>query len=289
MKSEKLRSFPTVLSVLRGLACMWVSLRCVSAMAYPPAPPHIIYGMVRDEMGNPLVVDDALVILETGSGNSVVAMISPGLEPGINYRMSIPLDSGASLDMYRRNAMTKLTPFSMRVQIGSNSYLPIEMSGTFPQLGEPATSQRIDLTLGEDSDGDGLPDAWERALLASAQGVLKDIDPNADADSDGLSNLEEYHAGTFAFDAKDGFSLKMVEFSDVNVSLEFMAIRGRTYRVFGSSNLDEWTEVTFSVAGGDEDDGALTDYSADMSEVVQIKVDTAEQPVSMRFFKLRVE
>ena len=289
MKRETFKSFPTIGSVLRGLACVWVGLLCVCAVAYPPAPPHVIYGMVRDEMGNPLTVENAYVVLESGSGNQVVAQVIPGLEVGVNYRMKVPVDSGASMDMYRNNAMTQSTPFNLRVQIGDNSYLPIEMSGTFPKIGEPATTQRIDLTLGEDSDGDGLPDAWERALLASAQGVLKDIDPNADADNDGLSNLEEYHAGTYAFDAKDGFSLKMVEISDVNVSLEFMAVRGRTYRVFGSSNLDEWEQVPFSRTGGDQDVSVRTSFSAETSDVVQVKVDTAEQPVSMRFFKLRVE
>ena len=31
------------------------------------------------------------------------------------------------------------------------------------ELGKPSETTRLDLTLGEDSDGDGLPDAWERA------------------------------------------------------------------------------------------------------------------------------
>ena len=44
---------------------------------------------------------------------------------------------------------------------------------------------------GADSDGNGLPDAWERLNFGHIG-----VDPNADPDSDGLSNKQEYLAGT---------------------------------------------------------------------------------------------
>jgi hypothetical protein len=42
-----------------------------------------------------------------------------------------------------------------------------------------------------DSDGNGLPDDWERAYFGAIQ-----QDPNADSDGDGISNLDEYREGT---------------------------------------------------------------------------------------------
>ncbi len=42
-----------------------------------------------------------------------------------------------------------------------------------------------------DSDGDGLPDDWEMAHFGSLAHA-----PNGDADGDGVSNLNEYRAGT---------------------------------------------------------------------------------------------
>jgi hypothetical protein len=44
---------------------------------------------------------------------------------------------------------------------------------------------------GADSDGNGLPDAWELLHFGHIG-----VDPNADPDGDGMSNLQEYLAGT---------------------------------------------------------------------------------------------
>jgi hypothetical protein len=53
--------------------------------------------------------------------------------------------------------------------------------------------------VGEDSDNDGLPDAWE--LL---YGTLSDFDGrNGDADNDGISNWIEYKLGTDPTAAND--------------------------------------------------------------------------------------
>lgn len=49
----------------------------------------------------------------------------------------------------------------------------------------------------EDLDGNGLADAWERQYFGQTG-----VDPSADADGDGRSNLEEFRAGTNPMDAQ---------------------------------------------------------------------------------------
>ena len=48
-----------------------------------------------------------------------------------------------------------------------------------------------------DADGDGLPDAWERAVLGGRPSV---VDPGGDADGDGVINVNEFIMGTDAGD-----------------------------------------------------------------------------------------
>ncbi len=54
------------------------------------------------------------------------------------------------------------------------------------------------IASGADSDSNGLPDAWERVNFGAIG-----VNPNADPDGDGMSNAQEYLAGTNPNDASD--------------------------------------------------------------------------------------
>src|SRR5271167_2068324 len=72
--------------VVVGLCLAWPAAR-----AYPPAPDVLIYGIVKDEYGNPLANTSDMVILQTPSGVQVAAPIQPNLAIGVNFAINVPM------------------------------------------------------------------------------------------------------------------------------------------------------------------------------------------------------
>ncbi len=251
-------------------------LLAVAALAFPPAPHHLIYGIVRDEKGDPLRASGAEVVLEADGAQPVRTTITEISETPINYRLQVPLDSGTVGGLYKPTALHPAVPFRLKVTIGSTVYLPIEMTGASRLVATPGESTRLDLTLGVDSDGDGLPDAWEQALIAALGGgrSLADIRPGDDSDGDGMTNLQEYLAGTYAFDPADGFTLSIIGADSGGSLLEFTAIRGRTYAVESSLDFHTWVPVPFSVPAEGAAGTAHQSYTATDVRVLRIRVPT---------------
>jgi len=279
----------------RRAACLqgasWVLgwLLMASAAAFPPAPNHTFYGVVRDQMGDPLVITNAVVVLETSTGIRLKTSVVPNRTPGVNYRLAVPMDSGLTADNYKPTALRPMVSFRIKVQIGSTTYLPIELRGDYASLGQPAQRTRLDLTLGEDADGDGLPDAWEWALVAMMGGGLTpaEVRPEDDADGDGLSNLQEYTAGTYAFDPADGFRLEIAGSETGPPRLDFLAIRGRTYALFGSTDAESWTALMFRRVSAGPLAPWLSEYAATSVQPLQIEAQIPDGQ-EMLFFRLQV-
>jgi hypothetical protein len=131
-----------------------------------------------------------------------------------------------------------------------------------------------------------MPDAWERALLGNGR-TLSDINPNDDTDGDGLSNLQEYISGNYAFDKEDGFRLDILETTEVGVRLEFLAITGRTYVVHQSNDLREWKQVGFNTRDGQEKPQGS--FLAGKVTKVNLMVPAGESSGNAKFFKLMVQ
>ncbi len=263
----------------------------LAAFAFPPAPHHEIYGIVRDQWGNPFAGGDVTITLVTDNGIRVTSTIVPGLEPGVNYRLRVPMDAAITPDLYRPNALMPLVPFRIQVRAGGATYLPIQMQGDYALLGQPAERTRIDLTIGTDSDGDGLPDAWKDMVIAMLGGGLTraDIRPHDDLDGDGMTNLQEYIAGTYPWDPNDNLWLDIIEVREEEIVLEFFAIDGRSYRIWGSTDLREWSPVQFHLPQIDEEGTIRASYFAPDARRLSVDVAKEELPGPAGYFRLQVQ
>jgi|TARA_B110000467_G_C18338030_1_gene500152 hypothetical protein len=270
----------------RWLFILGLMVPAAGAIAYPPAPHHTFQGMLRDEYGRPIPNEKVTVHFENSSGSVVTSKAGKIILPGVNYQIEVPMDAGTTRQLYKPFAMKTHMPFKISVKVGIRIYLPMEMIGNINTIGQPGGITRLDLTLGEDSDGDGLPDAWERALLGNGR-ALGDINPNDDTDGDGLTNLQEYISGNYAFDKEDGFRLDIVETSDAGVKLEFLAITGRTYVVEQSNDLRNWELVNFTTR--DDQDTPQGSLVAGKVTRVNLTVPSSGASGNAKFFKLMVQ
>src|SRR5882672_5229350 len=118
---------------------------------------------------------------------------------------------------------------------------------------------------GTDANANGLPDAWERTYF----GTLG-VNPDADPDGDGMSNQEEYLAGTNPTNSVDAF--KITDFTPsaggTNVSLTWSSVLTRYYFIQETTDLNSQVWID-SPAGlvlpiGSSTTRAFTDTNAPM-------------------------
>jgi len=256
-----------------------------AARAFPPAPPHTIHGVVRDHIGNPLN-DGAEVILEASSGVRVRTFVFAQEESTLNYKLEVPMDAGLTADLYSPTALTPAAPFRLRVRVGQTTFLPMEMIADFSKLGVPGAVTRIDLTLGVDADGNGLPDAWERAVAAFL-GRTGPINPNDPYPGTGMTFREVYLAGTYAMDPADGFALNIINSPGTTPRLAFTAVKGRTYRVQGAGRLGaSWASVAIRPVAGGAEAAPVQVYQPTETRRVEVEV---PNDASAQFYRLIVE
>jgi hypothetical protein len=268
----RLSAFGLRISVL---AAAFLLFAAFLALAYPPTLYHSIYGLVRDELGDPLATTNAQVILTpSGSTNVITATVVPYLGPAMNYKLKVPMDAGVTVDNYQANALRTQAPFTLTVKMGTTTYLPIQMQGSLVKLGSPGQQTHLDLTMGQDSIGDGIPDAWKWMVVEMSNGLYTDISqihPGDRFPGYPMTMLQAYIAGTYVWDPTDVFSLLVVGMDGKAPVVQFNAIQGRTYSLVMTTDLRQWTPVQIRQAYAPSA-SLMSSYIATQSSRVQFEV-----------------
>jgi hypothetical protein len=248
--------------IIRGVASILFLAQTV-LWAFPPAPAITYYGTARDAFGN--AIDSSaggFVLIKEGNRIIAEAPIDERMRPGENFRVLIPVDL-ESLDPYSPNALNRGDLISLAVRLPSGEYPVAGISTQAIELSDPGDRIQLDFFLGEDTDGDGLPDTWEYSQLEAAdifapdpRYSLETLDRGGDVDGDGMSNGDEYVAGTFALLQSDTFTLRFLSPGTEADELRTGFVFGKYYRLEASRDLVEWNPVRIRLSGS-QGEGAL--------------------------------
>ncbi len=194
-----------------------------------------IYDVVVTDAVSSIVSDPAELIVLVDP-IIVVQPLGAAVPDGGSVALSVAVTNTATLPIgyrWRRGGITAEFTESddyVNVFVVTNITAPVTVTVVVSNLARPfgLLSQRAELTVLADTDHDGLPDLWEQAHGFSSTDAT---DAAADFDGDGMTNGEEYMAGT---DPKDPASYLKVERLGADggtARIEFLAVSNRAYAV----------------------------------------------------------
>ncbi len=186
-KKQPIRNMTHIRFILLMLAVTMLVYE-PNVLAKLPEPANVIYGKVA--IGDvPLTDENTEVVISLKINDIIFASYRMGDRAGMGdrYLLNVPMD-----------AEGVRSPNTARKGDVATIYVSGIEAGTFT-IGEMGQLTLKNLTIASDDyDNDGMPDAFE-ALYGLA--ITNDGDALEDPDQDGLTNLEEFLAGTDPYDA----------------------------------------------------------------------------------------
>lgn len=208
-----------------------------------PEPSLVMYGVVRNtqDMDRLRIVFGNLTwqFQPVGGGPSFsVSATLTNINDQFSYVLRVPCETEVPGLVVSTNALRLGSAYTRSSVVfnGTNLMTLVDPAQASFSLLSTARGrvERVDLEISivlQDSNGNGLPDAWE-ILFFGGIGV----DPSADPDGDGLNNGDEYKAGTNPNDFQSQFKFVRVTPQPQGVLVEWSSVANRVYSVLRSSD-----------------------------------------------------
>ena len=220
--------------VIRLLSLMGASL--AAAAAGLPEPPVVLYGVVTDDFGRRQSEGRVSLRFESASaGVSSPVLLTVALTNvggPYSYVGLVPAETPVP-GRSRTGGRLALTQTAetwqlVNAQLGDTALnnLSANRGNLEVSIATRGALVRLDLSRGEDTDGNGLVDAWERHYF----GQLGN-DPNGNPSGDGISNLAKMYAGldpTGAVGVAPQFTV-VQRLADGAFKVEWSTEAGRSY------------------------------------------------------------
>lgn len=188
---------------------------------------------------------------------------------GIWFEVSNPLGAGSHLlgtvDFVIPATANSDTLYSIRIDSAQASSgltrFPVTTSNGFVIMNNRALAPW----------SDGIPDSWRIQYFGSVMNILSA--PDADADGDGMTNLEEYLAGTNPNDIASRFAVNGSH-DTAGVTLKWPSVTGKTYRLESAPSLTgaPWTIVEDGIAGTGGTIQRTQSYNAGQAQFYRVHI-----------------
>lgn len=136
--------------------------------------------------------------------------------------------------------------------VGATQYI-VNVSAAYTTLRMPSGNIAVTATYQTiDTVGDGLSDAWRAAYFPGDGTSTNELSASgADPDGDGLSNEEEYIAGTSPVDAEEVFQLSDMQISGGVIDFSFLSADGLRYQLEKTPSLiaSDWSTSIYNIVG----------------------------------------